>query len=73
MLPAIELEILETLNDENKPMRAKEIAALIDSTYQMVGRRKGKLAETGLVSKERLDSATHSSITEKSENIYFKE
>lgn len=72
MLPSVELEILETLNEEGKPMRAKEIAALIDTTYQMVGRRTGKLEETGLVTKASIDNSTHSSITAKAGSAYFK-
>ncbi len=72
MLPAIELEILETLNEEAAPMRAGEVAALIDTTYQMVGRRTGKLLDMGLVDKQDLDGAKRSSITSKAKYVYFE-
>ena len=36
MLEQVELEILNTLNTEAIPMRAGEVSALIDVTYQLV-------------------------------------
>lgn len=71
MLPPVELEILETLNEENAPMRAGEIAALIDSTHQLVGHRTSKLREMGLVQKLTIDGANRSQITEKARTRYF--
>ena len=72
MIPPIELEILETLYEEDRAMRAGEIALLIDRTYQMVGRRAGKLAEISMVKKERIDGFTHLSITSEAINTYFQ-
>lgn len=73
MLEPIELEIVSTLNEENKKMRAGEIAALIDSTHQLVGRRTSKLQDMGLVQKIRdeNDGKTRSYLTERCAKTYF--
>lgn len=73
MLDPVELEILSTLNSEQTLMRAGEISALIDETYQLVGRRTSKLKEMGLVEKERdaVDAKMRSKITERAESTYF--
>lgn len=71
MLPAVELEILESLNEETGPMRAGEIAALVDATYQMIGRRTSKLHEMGLVQKNFKDGVNRSKITDKARQRYF--
>lgn len=75
MLEPIELEILSTLQSEKIPMRAGEISALIDETYQLVGRRTSKLQEMGLVDKERdtLDGKMKSQITDRAESTYFEQ
>lgn len=72
MLEPIELRILECLKDENRPMRAGEIAPLIDATHQLVGRRTSKLNDQGLVEKKK-DMTGHSisSMTERARHIYF--
>ncbi len=73
MLDPIELEILNTLNEEESYMRAGEISALIDETYQLVGRRTSKLKDLGLVDKERdvTDGKMKSKITRRAESTYF--
>jgi predicted transcriptional regulator len=71
MLPPVELEILESLNDEGVPMRAGEIAPLVDATYQLVGHRTSKLHEMGLVHKTSMDGVTRSTITDKARQRYF--
>lgn len=71
MLPPVELEILESLNEEGVPMRAGEIAPLVDATYQMVGHRTSKLHEMGLVYKTSSDGVTRSTITDKARQRYF--
>ncbi|WP_341904944.1 hypothetical protein [Fluviicola taffensis] len=73
MLEPIELEIINTLGEERRKMRAGEISALIDTTHQMVGRRTSKLQEMGLISKERdeTDGRMKNELTEMSESIYF--
>ncbi|MDR9426079.1 MAG: hypothetical protein RI567_12450 [Marinobacter sp.] len=73
MLDPIELDIVSTLNDEHRRMRAGEISALIDTTHQMVGKRTSKLQEMGLIDKERdqTDGRMRSRITERCEATYF--
>jgi hypothetical protein len=72
MLPPVELEILETLNEEGNPMRAGEIAGLVDATYQLVGHRTAKLSEMGLVKKSIKESVTRSTLTDKARTRYFR-
>jgi len=73
MLEQIEIEILSTLNDEDRKMRAGEISLLIDSTHQLVGKRTSKLQDLGLVEKTRdeSDGKTKNEITDRSKRIYF--
>lgn len=73
MLDPIELEIVSTLNNENRKMRAGEISVLIDTTHQMVGRRTSKLKEMGLINKERddFDGRMKNEITERCKQTYF--
>jgi DNA-binding MarR family transcriptional regulator len=72
MLEPIELKILECLEDEQRPMRAGEMALLLDATHQLVGRRTSKLNDQGLVEK-RKGEARHSlsSITTRAREKYF--
>lgn len=71
-LERIELEILGILHNESKEMLAGEISRLIDTTYQLVGRRTSKLNDLGLVQKERgSDDRNRSQITKRAENLYF--
>jgi DNA-binding MarR family transcriptional regulator len=74
MLDPVELDIVTTLNDEQRRMRAGEISVLIDTTHQMVGRRTSKLQEMGLISKERdeEDGKMRSEITERCGTTYFE-
>lgn len=74
MLDPIELEIISTLNDEKRKMRAGEISTLIDTTHQMVGRRTSKLQEMGLINKDRdeIDGRMKSELTDRCEQTYFK-
>lgn len=71
MLPPVELEILEVLNEEASPMRAGQIASLVDVTYQLVGHRTSKLQESGLVQKSSSDGTPRSRITDKARERYF--
>src|SRR5258708_39291288 len=71
MLPPVELEILESLNEEGIPMRAGEIAPLVDATYQLVGHRTSKLHEMGLVHKTSIEGVARSTITNKARQRYF--
>lgn len=72
MLEPLELEIVTTLNDEGYEMRAGEIAALIDTTHQLVGRRTSKLQDLGLVKKYKdTDGKTRNELTDRCETTYF--
>lgn len=72
MLEPIELDIVTTINEEGREMRAGEIALLLDTTHQLVGRRTSKLKDMGLVNKSRdEEGAMRNSITERCENTYF--
>lgn len=73
MLDPVELDIVTTLNEEKRRMRAGEISALIDTTHQMVGKRTSKLQEMGLIHKERddEDGKMRSELTERCERTYF--
>jgi DNA-binding transcriptional ArsR family regulator/phage FluMu protein Com len=73
MLEEVELDILNTLNSEDRPMRAGEISALIDVTYQLVGHRTSKLRDTGLVDKKpnSEDGKMRSEVTARARGTYF--
>jgi hypothetical protein len=71
MLPPVELDILSTLELEQRAMRAGEIAALIDVDYRWVGRKTSQLRDAGLVRKEDVTGVMRNSITPKAEAIYF--
>ena len=71
MLEEVELEILQVLNHEDKPMRANQISILIDRSYQLVGRRTSKLRDMGYVEKTQEANARYNSITELAKEIYF--
>lgn len=72
MLEPVELEIVTTLNEEGYQMRAGEIAALIDTTHQLIGRRTSKLQDMGLVRKFRDDDGKmKNELTERCERTYF--
>lgn len=75
MLEPIELDIVMTLNEEGKEMRAGEIAALIDVTHQLVGRRTSKLQDMGLVYKfrDQDDGRMKNILTDRCENTYFSQ
>ncbi|QEG23557.1 transcriptional regulator [Mariniblastus fucicola] len=71
MLEPVELKILSTLFDEDLAMRAGEISVLIDSTYQLIGKRTSKLHDMGLVEKKEIDGHRRSQITDKAKEVYF--
>ena len=72
LLPATELGILQTLHSEEKPQRPSDIAAELDCSYQLVGRRSVRLEERGLV--KRLKDENNNriiEITDIAEASYF--
>lgn len=70
-LPQVELSILQTLRTENRPMLSKEIAANVDCTYQLVGKRGKILAERELVEKIESKGQRWLKITDKALEKYF--
>lgn len=74
MLEPVELEIISTINDEERKMRAGEISALIDTTYQLVGHRTSKLQDMGLITKDTDESNSRmlSELTERCKDTYFR-
>jgi len=62
-----------TLHDEARQMRAGEISALLDVTYQLVGHRTSKMQQMGLVNKQPSSGDGHvrSNISERALSTYF--
>ncbi len=74
LLRPTELGILKTLNSETKPLYAGAIAAELDCSYQLVGRRAKNLAEQGLVNRDRNeDNRREFSLTEQAQTAYFSD
>lgn len=72
LLRPTELGILRTLKWENKPLYAGDIAAELDCSYQLVGRRAKNLSEQGLVNRDRDDDHRREfSLTEQAKKAYF--
>ena len=71
MLEEVELNILNVLNESGEWMRAGEISGFIDETYQLVGRRTGKLQDLDLVEKDVIEGNRQSRILQKARDIYF--
>jgi len=72
LLPDTELGILKTLHDERKSMFAKEIAAQLDCSYQLVGRRGRHLAERNLVERGENEKGRRVfEITSTAQEVYF--
>jgi DNA-binding MarR family transcriptional regulator len=72
LLPKTELGILQTLQAENEPKRPAFVAAELDCSYQLVGKRAVRLEDRGLV-KRLQDEHDHRilQITELAKNSYF--
>src|SRR5579859_2324705 len=74
LLPPTELGILQTLETEKRVMYAGEIAAELDKSYQLVGRRGKTLSERGLVNRDLNDQGRRTfEITPLAESSYFQE
>lgn len=75
LLPKYELGILHTLRSEGRPMVASEIAAELDCSGQMIGRRAKFLDDRGLVSRSKADdnSGRIYELTEMARAAYFRE
>ncbi len=72
LLPKTELGILQTLHSEREPKRPAFVAAELDCSYQLVGKRAVRLEERGLVQRLR-DEQDHRilHITDLAEQSYF--
>jgi DNA-binding MarR family transcriptional regulator len=73
LLPATELGILETLHNEDRDLAAAEIAADLDCSYQLVGKRGKILAEKGLVNRLMQRNRRRFRITEIARGEYFRD
>jgi DNA-binding transcriptional ArsR family regulator len=72
LLPPTELGILQTLETENQAMYAVDIAAELDKSYQLVGKRGKILAERGLVKRGTNDQGRRTfKITDLAQTSYF--
>jgi len=72
LLPATELGILQTLAQEDRPLRAGTIAAELDCSYQLIGKRGKILAERHLVHRDKNDDGNRTfSITPEAKTVYF--
>jgi DNA-binding MarR family transcriptional regulator len=73
LLPATELGILETLHQEDRDLAAAEIAADLDCSYQLVGKRGKILEEKGLVDRLMQRNRRRFRITETARGEYFRD
>jgi hypothetical protein len=71
LLPPSELGILETLYNEDRELAAAEIAADLDCSYQLVGRRGKIMEEKGLVNRSMQQNRRRFRITEQAIVEYF--
>ena len=72
LLPKTELGILQTLHTEKQSLSAGEIAAELDCSYQLVGKRAKFLSERGLVTRDQWEQSRRQfQITDSAERTYF--
>ncbi|MGA9882649.1 MAG: hypothetical protein WBQ34_02905 [Candidatus Acidiferrales bacterium] len=72
LLPPTELGILQTLETEKRAMYASDIAAELDKSYQLVGKRGKILAERGLVKRSNNDQGRRTfALSPLAETSYF--
>lgn len=73
LLPKTELGMLKTLHDERTTMFAKQIAAELDCSYQLIGKRGKILSERELVERdENVKGRRTFKISKEAEELYFK-
>jgi len=74
LLPKTELGILQTLHSESEPQRPSDIAAELDCSYQLIGKRSVRLEERGLVTRARdANNNRIIEITDAAEASYFSD
>lgn len=71
LLGSTELGILSALNADNEPLRPKEIAAELDCSYQLVGRRAKSLEERDLIQRGLDGIQRIYRITDTAKDAYF--
>lgn len=71
LLPATELGILQTLNSEDQPLLAGDIAGELDVSHQLVGRRAKHLDEQQLLHREMVRNRRQYTLTDVAKRIYF--
>ncbi|WP_287597029.1 winged helix-turn-helix domain-containing protein [Thermomonas sp.] len=71
LLGRTELGILSALNGEDDPLRPKDIAAELDCSYQLIGRRAKGLEERDLIVRDRDGGQRIYRITEMAQDAYF--
>ncbi|OAD92111.1 hypothetical protein A7A78_09290 [Aequorivita soesokkakensis] len=74
LLPRTELGILKTLHDERSNMFANQIAAELDCSYQLIGKRGRNLSDRELVTRSENETGRRIfTITEEAQEIYFND
>jgi DNA-binding MarR family transcriptional regulator len=73
LLPHTELGILQALHTENSPLRPNVIAAELDCSYQLVGKRARNLDELGLIRRSTIQNQRFYELDKKAEEAYFKD
>jgi hypothetical protein len=74
LLPSTELGILKTLHDEKKDLFANQIAAELDCSYQLVGKRGKILSERNLIIRGEDEKGRRIfGISESANSLYFVE
>jgi Cdc6-like AAA superfamily ATPase len=71
LLPETELGILQTLHSEVNELRPGFIAAELDCSHQLVGKRARNLIELDLIKKRYQQNVPFYKLEEKAEEIYF--
>ena len=70
-LERIELDILSALYQSGQQIAAAELAGLLDTNQQLIGKRTKKLRELGLVQQSKYGGKTMNSLTASAIELYF--
>ncbi len=73
MLEQIEIDILNILYDEDRPMRAKEISEFVDVNHLLIGKKTSKMRDLGYIDKNSENGVVTNTITNLAKEVYFKE
>ena len=72
MLEQIEIDILNVLHNEDRPMRAKEISEFLDVNHLLIGKKTSKMRDLGFINKNNENGVVTNSITNAALEVYFK-